>query len=444
MSADTLLVNGKIPIGRELVEGCVAFRSGKICYVGKEVSSPTARERIDVDGNVILPGLIDAHVHLRDLGQASKEDFLTGTRSALSGGFTTVLDMPYSIPPTDSPENLEQKMEAARSRVVVNVGLYGAFEPSLKYVRDLARLGVVGFKVFTTRRQPMDGDDDSVIEKALLCARQAGVPVAFHAEDLKTIEGLELTYKASGNCSPMVFADAHPPEAESIAVARIVAICEKTKASIHFCHLSTKESLRIVIAAKARGLPVTCEVTPHHLLLSEREVSSQGGIAVVDPPLRGCCHQHALFDGLRQDVDLIASDHAPHTLREKVSEDPWSISPGFPGLETTLPVMLTAVNHGMLTMTRLIELLAANPARIFGLSSKGSLSVGHDADVTVVDLERRHVVDPSKFESKAKYSPFKGFDAIGEAVKVFVAGRRVMDNGDIMAEPGSGSIVLRL
>lgn len=444
MSADTLLANGRILIGRELTEGCIAFKSGRICYVGKEVFSPRASQRIDIDGNVILPGLVDAHVHLRDLGQTSKEDFLTGTRSAASGGFTTVLDMPYSIPPTDSPENLKQKMEAARSKTVVNVGLYGAFDPSLRHVKDLTRRGVVCFKVFTTRRQPFDGDDDSIIEKALLCARQARIPVAFHAEDLKTIEGLELKYKASGSYSPMVFAETHPPEAESIAVARIVAIAEKTKASIHFCHLSTEESLRIVIAAKARGLPVTCEVTPHHLLLSEREVSSQGGVAVVDPPLRMGRHQHALLDGLRHDIDSIASDHAPHTLQEKASEDPWSISPGFPGLETTLPVMLTAVKHGILPLNRLIELLAANPARIFGLSSKGSLSVGHDADVTVVDLERRHTIDPSRFESKAKYSPFKGFEAIGQAVKVFVAGRTVMDDGDIIAEPGSGSIVLRL
>jgi dihydroorotase len=444
MSADTLLVNGRILREGELIEGCIAFDKGKIRYVGQETSAPRARERIDLEGGITLPGLIDAHTHLRDMGQSQKEDFYTGTRSALAGGFTTVLDMPYSIPPTDSPEHLKEKLEFARSKVVANVAFYGAFTADLKYVKDLAGLGIVGFKVFTIRRQPLNGDDDQAVEKALLSAKDIGLPVAFHAEDLKTIEHLEAELKASGKSSLSAFTLSHPPKAESAAVARIIALAGKTGARVHFCHLSTAEGLQLIKEAKSGGLPVTCEVGPHHLFLSERNVAAQGGVAIVDPPLREERHPRALLKGLVDgDVDLVASDHAPHTLKEKVSQDVWSISPGFPGLETTLPIMLTAVNEGRLTLSRLVDALATRPAEVFGLRSKGHLSEGYDGDVTVVDLKRSYIIDPDRFESKAKYSPFKGFRASGRAVKTFVGGQLAMAEGEILAEPGSGSVVLR-
>jgi len=444
MSVDTILVNGKILRAGELVDGCVAFSEGKICYVGKEASAPRAEEKIDLEGGVVLPGLIDAHVHLRDMGLAQKEDFYTGTRSALAGGFTTVLDMPNSIPPTDTPEHLNQRVEMARSKIVANVGFYASYAADLEYVKEIAELGVLGFKVFTTKREPLNGDDDHAIGRALISAKEAGLPVLFHAEDLKTIECLEVELKASGKSSPQAFALSHPPKAESRSVTRIVALAGKTGARVHFCHLSTSEGLQIIRKAKRGGLSITCEVGPHHLFLSDKEVVAQGGVAIVDPPLRNERHLKALLKGLVEgDVDLVASDHAPHTLREKVSESVWSVSPGFPGLETTLPVMLTAVNGGKLTLGRLVEVLAERPAKVFGLRSKGRLSPGFDADVTVVDLKGRFVIDPDGFKSKAKYSPFKGFKASGRAVKTFVAGRLAMDGGEILAKAGSGSVVSR-
>ena len=445
MSADTLLLNGKILHNGELVEGCVAFDEGKIFYVGKEAAAPKADERIDLKGGIILPGPIDAHTHLRDMGQTQKEDFYTGTRSALAGGFTTVLDMPNSIPPTDNPQHLKQKLEAARSKIVANVGFYGAFDADLTCVEEMAELGIIGFKVFTIKREPFNGDDDQAVEKALLSANQVGLPVAFHAEDLKTIEHREAKLKASGNRSPSSFAFSHPPEAERSAVARVLALARKTGAMVHFCHLSSFEGIQLIKEARRSGLAITCEVGPHHLFLSDKEVLARGGVAVVDPPLREERHLRALFKGLVEgDIDLVASDHAPHTLKEKTSESVWSISPGFPGLETTLPIMLTAVNEGMLTLSRLVEVLAERPAKVFNLSSKGRLSKGFDADVTVVDLKRSFVIDPDEFQSKAKYSPFKGFKASGRAIKVFVDGRLAMDEGKILAEPGSGSLVLRV
>jgi dihydroorotase len=444
MIADTLVVNGKILQAGELVEGCVAFDEQKICYVGKEADAPKTDERIDVRGGIILPGFIDAHAHLRDMALAEKEDFYTGTCSALAGGFTTVLDMPNSIPPTDSPQHLNQRLESARSKIVCNVGFYAAFTADLENVEDIAQMGVVGFKVFTTKREPFNGDDDQAIQQALIIARKMGLPVAFHAEDLKIIERMESELKVLGESSFGAFALSHPPRVERVAVARIVSLARMTRARVHFCHLSTSEGLQLVKDAKREGLSVTCEVGPHHLFLADREVPVQGGVAIVDPPLRKQRHLRALFKGLVDGhIDIVADDHAPHTMRDKLSENVWDVSPGFPGLETTLPVMLTAVNEGKLTLNRLVEILAEKPAEVFGLRNKGHLLRGFDGDVTIVDLKRQFVIHPDKFKSKAKYSPFNGFKAIGKAVKTFVGGKLVMSEGEILTKAGSGSIVLR-
>ncbi|MCJ7634701.1 dihydroorotase family protein [Candidatus Bathyarchaeota archaeon] len=444
MTVDTLLINGKLLQADKLTDSCIAFHKGKISYIGEKASAPDAKERIDLEGGIILPGLIDAHTHLRDMELTQKEDFFTGTCSALVGGFTTVFDMPNTIPLTDSPEHLNQKLEVARSKIVANVAFYGAFTATMEYVKDMAALGIVGFKLFTTKHQPLDGDDDKAVEKALSSAKSVGLPVAFHAEDIKTIESVEMRLKASGDDSLGAFSVLHTPRTESLSVARILALSMMIGARVHFCHLSTAESLQNVKEAKSRGLPVTCEVGPHHLFLSDKEILTQGGVAIVDPPLRKRRHLQALFKGLLDGhIDFVASDHAPHVLREKISENVWNISPGFPGLETTLPVMLTTVNEGKLTLKRLIEVLSEKPAKIFGLRTKGRLSEGFDGDITIVDMKREFVIDPQKFQSKAKYSPFKGFKAFGKPVKVFVGGRLVMSEGEILAEPGSGSVLRR-
>ncbi len=444
MKVDTLLTDGKLLKADKLIDACIAFHKGKISYIGGKASAPDAKERIDLEGGIILPGLIDTHTHLRDMELKQKEDFFTGTCSALVGGFTTVFDMPNTVPLTDSPEHLNQKIEVANSKIVANVGFYGSFTTSMEHVENMSKLGIVGFKLYTTKHQPVDGDDDKSVEKALSSAKNVGLPVAFHAEDLRTIESLEMRLKASGDNSLRAFSVSHPPRTESISVARILALSMKIGAKVHFCHLSTAESLQNVKKAKGRGLPVTCEVGPHHLFLSDKEILAQGGVAIVDPPLRKRRHLKALFKGLLEGhIDFVASDHAPHVLREKISENVWNISPGFPGLETTLPVMLTNVNEGKLSLKRLIEVLSQKPAEIFGLRKKGCLSKGFDGDITIVDMKRKFVIDPQKFQSKAKYSPFKGFRAVGRPVKVFLGGRLVMSEGEILADPGSGSVLRR-
>ncbi len=444
MTADTLLYNGKLLRNNKLREGCVAFSNGKISYVGDKTNSPEARERINLDGGLILPGLIDAHTHLRDMLLAEKEDFNSGTRSALAGGFTSVADMPNTKPVTDNFESLKEKIEVAQTKIVANVAFYGAFNSDLKQVEDMAKIGIAGFKIFANKRDPFNGDDDQLVENALGMAKRLELPVAFHAEDLKTVENSENRLKEQGKDFIEAFAFSHPPLAERLSIARIIRMVSKSRTLVHFCHLSTKGGLALVNRAKAVGLPVTCEVTPHHLFLSEREVEKEGNVAIVDPPLRKRRHKQALLHGLQSSqIDLVASDHAPHTLTEKMSPRIWNVPPGFPGLETTLPLMMTAVSDGKLSMKCLTEVLAERPSKLLGLGTKGFLSKGFDADITVVDTARRFRVNPNDFQSKAKYSPFTGFEATGKAVKVFLQGRLVMLDGDVLADSGSGHVLRR-
>jgi len=207
--------------------------------------------------------------------------------------------------------------------------------------------------------------------------------------------------------------------------------------------VSTKQSLETIYEAKKSGLPITCEVTPHHLFLSTEDLKHVGVMALTVPPLRDKSHVEALWSGLRQGiVDLIGSDHAPHTFTEKNAESVWDVKTGIPGLETSLPLMLTAVNAGLLGIADVVRLMAENPAKIFKLKGRGFIKEGCKADLVAVDLEREYCIDASKFHSKARFSPFHGKRVKGKPVKTFVGGRLVMDGDEIVAEAGCGEVIL--
>ncbi|HID17052.1 TPA: dihydroorotase, partial [Candidatus Bathyarchaeota archaeon] len=213
--------------------------------------------------------------------------------------------------------------------------------------------------------------------------------------------------------------------------------------AIHFCHVTTAESLNEILRAKTReGLRLSTEATPHHLFLSEEELRKLGGKALTLPPLRAKALADALWkETVKGGVDIIASDHAPHALEEKRGDSAWEISPGIPGLETTLPLLLTKVNLGEISLGKVVELLARRPSEIFNLKFKGELREGFDGDVTLISLRERHEIDSAKFHSKAKYSPFDGFTCVGKAAKTIVSGKLVMEDGEIIGKKGDGSII---
>jgi len=443
--ADLILNNAKAYIHNEIVDCSLAINQGKIFKIAKEANMPKAETKIDLKNLLVLPGLIDVHVHLRDEGKAYKEDFYTGTAAAAVGGITTVLDMPNNKPVTMSVEALRRRMKIAQRKSLVNVGFYSEFPKDMKETEEIIREGAVAFKLFMGEQiGGLNIDDDHALLEAFKIVSSLKVPVAVHAEDKTTSKKVEDELKRHNRNDVEAFLRVHSENVELTAVKRLLKIAEQTNVHVHFCHISTENGLKVIIDGKKSGTKITCETTPHHLFLSVDDLRRIGTLVLTTPPMREKHHITALWNGIKNGwIDVLASDHAPHTLGEKKAESVWDVKAGVPGLETTLPLLLTGVRHGRLSITDVVRLTSKNPAEAFGLKGRSCLKEGNTADLVVVDLDRKYKIDATKFHSKAKYSPFNGWNVEGKPVKTFVGGRLVMDEGEIVAEAGSGEIIRR-
>jgi len=442
---DLLLSNTKAYVNKEIVDRSLAIDNGKIFKIGKEANMPKAETKIDLKNLLVLPGLIDAHVHLRDEGKAYKEDFYSGTAAAAAGGITTVLDMPNNDPVTMSAETLGNRMEIAKKKILVNVGFYSEFPRNMKEIENIVTEGVVAFKLFMVEQVGgLNIDDDEALLEAFKTVGGLKVPVAVHAEDRTTLKKAEDEVKRAKTNDIEAFLKAHSENAEVNAVKRLLNIVKQTGTHVHFCHISTENGLKMITEGKKSGMPVTCETTPHHLFLSVADLRRIGTLALTMPPVREKSQTAALWEGIKNRwIDILASDHAPHTLEEKKAKVIWDVKVGIPGLETTLPLLLTEVKRGRLSIADMVRLMSEKPAEIFKLKDRGFLKEGNSADLTVVDLKRKYKIDASKFHSKAKYSPFDGWIVEGKPVKTFVNGQLIMDEGKIVAKAESREIIRR-
>jgi len=440
---DSVLTNAKAYLNGQVVDCSIAIEEGKIFKIGKETQMPNADQKTNLKNLLVLPGLIDEHVHLRDEGKAYKEDFQTGTAAGAAGGFTTVLDMPNNEPVTMSKETLRNRMAIAERKVLVNVGFYSEFPKKLAEAKDIISEGAVGFKLFMgCQIGGLNIDDDQALHDAFKEVAEVNVPLAVHAEDKELLTKNEGKLKQVRKSSVVAFQEAHSETVELKAIERLLKISAQTDVRLHFCHVSTEEGLNAIIEAKKSGRKVTCEVTPNHLLLSTADLEHYGQLLIMAPPLRSKNHVEALWKGLEAGwIDALGSDHAPHALSEKSASSVWNVKVGVPGLETTLPLILTLVKKNRLSLAQAVQLLGEKPAEIYGLNDCGRLEQGKNADLTVVDFNRKFKIDASKFKSKAKYSPYDGWEVQGKPVKTFVNGLLVFDEGEIVAKAGSGSIV---
>jgi dihydroorotase len=440
---DSVLTNAKAYLNREIVDCSIAIENDKIFKIGKETQMPNADEKINLKNLLVLPGLIDVHVHLRDEEKAYKEDFYTGTAAAAAGGMTTVLDMPNNAPVTMSTETLKNRKQIAKRKVLVNVGFYSEFPTDVDAVTDIVAQGAVGFKLFMARQVGgLNIDDDKALEEAFAKVGELGVPVAVHAEDKALLTANEEKLKRANSHDAAAFLKAHSELVELKAVERLLKISAQVDVRLHFCHVTTAEGLDAVIEAKKSGSTVSCEVTPQHLLLSNVDFEHCGLMLTMMPPLRGKSHIEALWKGITNGwVDVLGSDHAPHALSEKSAGSVWDVKVGVPGIETTLPLMLTMVRKNRISLVQVVQLLSEKPAEIFNLRDRGRLAQGRKADIVVVDFNRKFRIDASKFHSKAKYSPFDGWEVQGRPVKTFVNGLLIMDEQDIVTAAGSGDVI---
>ena len=319
MIVDSVLTNAKAYLNKEIVDCSIAIEDGKIFKIGKEPQMPNADDKTNLRSMLVLPGLIDVHVHIRDEGKAYKEDFYTGTAAAAAGGFATVLDMPNNDPVTMSAETLRNRMRIAERKSIVNIGFYSEFPNDIGEAAGIAAEGAVGFKLFMAGQVGgLNIDDDEALKEAFTQVADLGVPVAVHAEDKKLLMANEEKLKRAKRNDATAFLKAHSEHVELEAVERLLKGSAQTGVRLHFCHMTTEEGLNAVVEAKKVGRTVTCEVTPHHLLLSNVDYERSGLMLTIMPPLRSERHIEALWKGVADGwVDVLGSDHAPHALSEK-------------------------------------------------------------------------------------------------------------------------------
>ena len=421
----TLLIQGGHVIDPGRVNGVadVLIENGTISAVGPALTAPAGATVIQAKGQLVLPGFVDLHVHFREPGFEYKETIQSGTAAAVAGGFTTVCAMPNTNPVNDNQAVTEFMLE--RAKAAGNAHLYpiGAITKKsegkeLAEIGDLRRAGCVAI---SDDGKPVM--NSLVMRRAMEYARAFDVPVVDHCEDLHLSEGGCMN---EGLVSTELGLPGIPSAAEDVMVARNVSLAALTGARLHLAHISTAGSVRMVREAKARGLKVTAEACPHHFTLTEELTRGYNTHAKMNPPLRTMQDVQAIKEGLRDGtIDVIATDHAPHATQEKQQE--FTEAPfGIVGLETALSLTLALVDEGVLTLESAVDKLATAPAKAFSLNA-GTLAVGAPADVAIVDPNREWQVDPSRFRSKSRNTPFAGWKVKGRVTTTIVSGRVVFE-----------------
>ncbi len=410
---------------------------GKIIDITK--TPLKAEKTINANYNVVLPGLIDVHVHFRDPGLTYKEDFKTGSQAAANGGFTTIMDMPNTVPPTNTAKDFQYKMEIASKKSIIDFGLHAGVE-NLKEVKKIARLKPASFKLF------MDTIDGGFMQEAFKTISNVSTEnefdedegplrplITLHAENKDLVTHCTEQIKLKGENIPRDYAKARPSLAEEVAVAQALALAHHFNTKIHFCHISTQKSLEIINNAKNFMKHVSLEITPQHLFLDDSAFEKYGNLAKTNPPLRKYSEKISL-QNLNQ-IDLIGTDHAPHTLEEK-EKDIWEASPGIPNLEIVLKLLLTQYNKKRMSLNSIKRLLCENPSKIFNLKNKGFIARGMDADLVIIDLKEEGFINSDEFYSKAHYTPFEGMEYQGAPITTICQGNIVMDQGQVYENQG--------
>lgn len=405
--------------GVEVVD--ILIKDGKIASIEKEIVVVN-EEIIDATGLLLTPGFIDLHVHLREPGGEKKETIETGTKAAAKGGFTTIAAMPNTRPVPDNPEMLDWLRKRIEETAIVRVLPYASITKrelgqELTNFKELKHAGAFAFTDDGVGIQ-----DANMMLEAMKNATELDMTIVAHCEENSLInKGCvhEGSFSKKNNLRGI------PSVCESVHIARDVLLAEATGCHYHVCHISTKESVRVVRDAKRAGIKVTAEVTPHHLLLSEEDIPSLDANFKMNPPLRGEDDRRALIEGLLDGtIDFIATDHAPHTLEEKA--EGMELAPfGIVGLETAFPLLYTnLVKKGIISLTQLIEFLTIKPAEAFNLPY-GKIEIGAPADLVLVDLEKDKSINPDEFLSKGKNTPFTGWNCQGWPVMTMVEGNIV-------------------
>lgn len=456
MDWDYAIKNGTIVTPHDMFRANLYIKDGKIAAISEKSLEGSAARETDAAGKYILPGLIDVHVHSRDPGPTYKEDFFTSTQAAAAGGITTIFDMPNTTPPTRDLESFNRQVANLTPKAHVDFGIWGICLGPMnnKDIPQLSNAGVIGFKYFwgyainkktfqlTYNYTPGMNDDviapfsDGEVYTIFQNVAKTGKVIAIHGEDSSLIQVLTEQVKKKGRNDYEALLEGRPNLAEEVTVQMGLSFARSSGARLHVLHVTTAESVAAIRLAKQQGTPVSAETCPHYLFLSNEDYPRIGPVMKIYPPVKYKKDQEQLWQGIQDGtITIVSSDHAPHTPAEK-SGDLWSIPAGMPGTETMAPLMLNAVSNGRITLQKLTALLSENPARRFGIyPQKGSLEIGTDADITLVDMDREMVIRAANLHSKSKVTAYDGWPIKGVPVETIVRGETIMKDGEIVHAP---------
>lgn len=402
----------------------IIIREGVVAERGENLSESGMDEVIEAAGCYVMPGLIDLHVHLREPGFEHKETIETGTKAMAKGGFTSVCPMPNTKPATDCAEVVKYIVDKAKEVSPINVLPVGAVTVGQagKEMTDIAAMKEAG--IYAISEDGKSVMDSGIYREAMKEAARLGIPVLAHCEDINLVQGGAMN---AGKRAEELGLKGITNAVEDIITARDIMLAKETGATLHLCHCSTKDSVRMLREAKENGIRVTGEVCPHHFTLCEEDIKEDDSNYKMNPPVRGREDLEALIEGLGDDTfDAISTDHAPHHADEKakgMAQAPF----GIVGSETAVELTMTELVHkGVITPYQMAEKMSYNPARILGID-KGTLDIGKIADITIVDPEREHIITAAEFVSKGKNTPFEGYKAKGVVVRTIVAGKTVYE-----------------
>lgn len=445
-TVDLVIRGGQVVSPDRIVPASVAIEGGVIVAVGHDDVMPAGREEVRADGLYLLPGAIDSHVHFRDPGYPHKETWQSGSAAAACGGVTTVFDMPNTNPPTGTVDALRLKLKAAE-RSYVDFGIHALLgDDTVGHLEDLLDAGATSFKAFVGNTfgnlpSPTDGALLEGFEKLA----PLGVRTVVHAENSSILARRQKLMEAAGRIDAMAHLDSRPAVAEIEAIGRVITLAEWTGARVHIAHHSAADSLYLIRAAKQRGVDVTVETCPQYLLLNTNDMLRLGGIMRLNPPIREERHNQPLWDALMDGtIDMIATDHAPHTPEEKTRESIWACDCGFPGVETQMPLMLTEINRGRASLMDYVRWSSVAPARAWGLyGTKGVIASGAHADIAIVDMARSGTLSQNRLQSISKISPWNGRAVQGYPLHTILRGRFVMRDGKLVEDTAGWGVSVK-
>jgi len=450
----TLIRGGRLVIGQTVLRQDVMIRDGKICAVG-DLADNEADARIDADGLLVLPGGVDTHVHFNDvfMGTVSVHDYETGTRAAAFGGTTSVVDFSNQVPGGTLAKTLEDKRQESEGRAYIDFGVHPVItevtEETLAEIPAMVEAGAPTIKCYMTYRADgllVENDDLMRVARSLTAA---GGMLMLHAEDNDLAEEGIARHLAEGKMSSIYHARSKPPEVETEAIRNIVAMARKTGGKFFVVHLASPGGLELITAARDEDLDITAETCTHYLIFTEAKLDRDDGIKwVCSPPLRPADTQAALWQAVADGrIAMVSSDDAAYSWEAKqMGAGNFAECPnGIPGIEPRYQILYSeGVAKGRITLPRFVEIVAAAPARLFGLApQKGSITMGADADIVLLDPEERWVMGVDTLHMAADWSAYENIEIVGRIKKVLSRGRVIVDEGELLAEPGRGRYIHR-